>query len=355
MRAAVGVSALSLAGLAAWRGSLRTPRAGGLSGRGPGVIPPFLTPTESFYRFSNGAPPAELPATEASVLVGPGAAPRRIAWAELVPLATRRIARTLQCDGNGYIDGGLATPSPGGCQMARPDDDRARPPPENWSWRFGGIGTAEWDVVGVGELFAALGIEAVGDWLRVEGRDGYQRHFPAEVLADPAFCLAVSMNGQPLPHGHGAPARLLVPGQYGAMNVKWIQRLTVGPRGESHPFDDGPESHYPVKPLAFATMPRDGDSVTGNLELGGVAFAGERAVKSVLLWLDPAEPWEAELLDPGQPHVWSRWRSTVQIPSGTHEITVCCIDAGGRYSKAQAAVGDAEGYGGFHTLTVTVA
>lgn len=351
----MGVSALSLAGLAAWRGSLRTPRAGGLSGRGPGVIPPFLTPIAKFYRFSNGPPPAEVPLADARVLVGPGAAPRSLAWAELVPLATRRIPRTLQCDGNGYLDGGLTTPAPTvGCQVARPDDDRARPPPENWDWRYGGIGTAEWDVIGVGELFDRLGIEARGGWLRVEGRDGYQRHFPIEVLDDPAFCLAVSMNGQPLPHAHGSPARLLVPGQYGAMNVKWVQRLTVGPRAEAHPFDDGPESHYPVKPIAFATMPAEGATVTGNVELGGVAFAGEQAVKSVLLWLDPAEPWEAELLDPGRPHVWSRWRSTVQIPPGTHRLTVCCVDAQGRYSKPQRAVGDAEGYGGYHEFEVTV-
>ena len=119
-------------------------------------------------------------------------------------------------------------------------------------------------------------------------------------------------------------------------------------------FAEGPEAHYPVKPLAFATLPRDGASVSGTLELGGVAFAGEEAVKSVLLWIDPAEPWEAELLDPGRPHVWSRWRSVVQIPPGTHRITVCCADALGRYSKPQSAVGDAKGYGGFHELTVTV-
>lgn len=39
--------------------------------------------------------------------------------------------------------------------------------------------------------------------------------------------LAYEMNGEPLPHYHGKPVRLLVPGWYGVANVKWITQIHV--------------------------------------------------------------------------------------------------------------------------------
>ncbi len=39
--------------------------------------------------------------------------------------------------------------------------------------------------------------------------------------------LAYEMNGEPLPHYHGKPVRLLVPGWYGVANVKWLEQIHV--------------------------------------------------------------------------------------------------------------------------------
>ena len=39
--------------------------------------------------------------------------------------------------------------------------------------------------------------------------------------------LAFEMNGKPLPHYHGKPVRLLVPGWYGVANVKWLTQIHV--------------------------------------------------------------------------------------------------------------------------------
>jgi DMSO/TMAO reductase YedYZ molybdopterin-dependent catalytic subunit len=39
--------------------------------------------------------------------------------------------------------------------------------------------------------------------------------------------LAFEMNGEPLPHYHGKPVRLLVPGWYGVANVKWLTQIHV--------------------------------------------------------------------------------------------------------------------------------
>lgn len=39
--------------------------------------------------------------------------------------------------------------------------------------------------------------------------------------------LAYEMNGEPLPHYHGKPVRLVVPGWYGVANVKWLTQIHV--------------------------------------------------------------------------------------------------------------------------------
>ena len=39
--------------------------------------------------------------------------------------------------------------------------------------------------------------------------------------------LAFEMNGEPLPHYHGKPLRLLAPGWYGVANVKWLTQIHV--------------------------------------------------------------------------------------------------------------------------------
>lgn len=39
--------------------------------------------------------------------------------------------------------------------------------------------------------------------------------------------LAFEMNGEPLPHYHGKPVRLIVPGWYGVANVKWLTQIHV--------------------------------------------------------------------------------------------------------------------------------
>jgi DMSO/TMAO reductase YedYZ molybdopterin-dependent catalytic subunit len=350
LRASAGLLAALAAGGALLLGR-RRPRTPGVPAsrtRGPDALLPFLTPIDAFYRYSNGEPPA--PATGASVALGSTGDPRSFGWAALLPLADRQEVRTIQCDGNGYESSG---PPALGCQVL-PDEDRARPEPENWPWRFGGIGTARWDVVSVADLFARLELPTDGPWLRAEGRDGYVRWFPAEAALGPDFLVAVGMNGEPLPHGHGAPARLLAPGQYGAMQVKWLGSLTFGEHDDARPFDGGPETWYPIKPLAFATMPVDGAVVGPHVKLAGAAFAGARPVKEVLLWVDPAQVWRAELIDPPRPNVWSRWTSSVQLPPGRHTLHVACVDDRGNTSREQKAWGDAEGYGGFHVLAIEV-
>ena len=58
-----------------------------------------------------------------------------------------------------------------------------------------------------------------------------EQHFGRALSIDdamlPDIMLADEMNGSPMPHPHGAPIRLVVPGWYGVANVKWLNHIHV--------------------------------------------------------------------------------------------------------------------------------
>jgi DMSO/TMAO reductase YedYZ molybdopterin-dependent catalytic subunit len=55
----------------------------------------------------------------------------------------------------------------------------------------------------------------------------FARALSIEDAMRPENILAFEMNGEPLPHYHGKPVRLVVPGWYGVANVKWITQIHV--------------------------------------------------------------------------------------------------------------------------------
>ena len=55
----------------------------------------------------------------------------------------------------------------------------------------------------------------------------FARSLSIEDAMRPENMLAFEMNGEPLPHFHGKPVRLLVPGWYGVSNVKWLTQIHV--------------------------------------------------------------------------------------------------------------------------------
>jgi DMSO/TMAO reductase YedYZ molybdopterin-dependent catalytic subunit len=55
----------------------------------------------------------------------------------------------------------------------------------------------------------------------------FARSLSIEDAMRPENMLAFEMNGEALPHYHGKPVRLVVPGWYGVANVKWITQIHV--------------------------------------------------------------------------------------------------------------------------------
>jgi DMSO/TMAO reductase YedYZ molybdopterin-dependent catalytic subunit len=104
------------------------------------------------------------------------------------------------------------------------------------SAHFGMMSVAAWDGVPLQEILETAKPQAPGVRVLVSGFDRYQEESmtsepgaswifrPDQLFSSHAF-LATKMNGQPLRADHGAPVRLVVPGWYGCVCVKWVNQI----------------------------------------------------------------------------------------------------------------------------------
>jgi len=191
--------------------------------------------------------------------------------------------------------------------------------------------TALWTVTEVGPLLEAAGVEA-SDACCVMARaaDGYYEEFPLAALERAK--LAYRMNGRPLPRGHGSPVRLLVPGHWGEIDVKWLT--------ESEVLDEPVDGYWeergwhgtgPVEPVAKLHAVEH-DREAGRVAVGGHAYAGTRGVSRVEMSTDGGSTWaDAALSEPIEGiDVWRQWIHEYDHPGGSHEVVVRVYDGDGR-------------------------
>ena len=98
-------------------------------------------------------------------------------------------------------------------------------------WGVGAMGNAVWRGVRLKDVLAKAGIKAGALEVVFDGADraplektpDFVKSLPVEVATGDDVLIAFEMNGQPLPHWNGFPARLVVPGWTGTY---WIKQLT---------------------------------------------------------------------------------------------------------------------------------
>lgn len=102
------------------------------------------------------------------------------------------------------------------------------------------VGNASWRGVSLRDILLEAGIKPEGKEIVFFGADigeeelrgrtvqtAFARSLSVEDALNENNMLAYEMNGEPLPHFHGKPVRLLVPGWYGVANVKWLTQIHV--------------------------------------------------------------------------------------------------------------------------------
>jgi DMSO/TMAO reductase YedYZ molybdopterin-dependent catalytic subunit len=97
-------------------------------------------------------------------------------------------------------------------------------------WGRGAMGNARWRGVRLKDVLESVGTAPAAVEVSFDGADSallggpdFQKSLPVWKALDPSVLIAFEMNGQPLPHWNGFPARLVVPGWTATY---WIKHLT---------------------------------------------------------------------------------------------------------------------------------
>lgn len=105
-------------------------------------------------------------------------------------------------------------------------------------WGNGAMGNARWSGVRLRDVLRRAGVaaDALEVWFRgadsavLPATPNFQKSLPVERALDENTLIAFAMNGAPLPHWNGAPARLVVPGWTGTYWMKHLTEIRIEPK-----------------------------------------------------------------------------------------------------------------------------
>lgn len=186
--------------------------------------------------------------------------------------------------------------------------------------------------------------------------DGYTEGVPVADAMRPDTMLAYEINGASLPPGHGFPLRMLNPGHFGMKNPKWITKIeAVSTNFTGYWEASGWSDEAVVKTTSSFRVP-NGDVKMGEVELGGVAYSGDRGIKDVEVSPDGGKTWmKAELKNPLGPYTWVLW-AALWTPTGPGEYTlkVRAKDGPGSVQTSNETATLPDGASGYHSIRVKV-
>lgn len=184
--------------------------------------------------------------------------------------------------------------------------------------------------------------------------DGYTESLPLESVDDPRTLLCYAMGSQALTESHGAPLRLYTPDRFGMKCPKWIVKIeAVGSDYFGYWEKRGWTEQAWVKTTSVIdTINKIG---TGSIDVGGIAFAGERGIQRVELRVDEGD-WEpAQIKEPVSALTWVLWRARLNLSQGEHTITVRATDGDGEVQTARESSTYPDGATGYHHMRVSLA
>ena len=219
------------------------------------------------------------------------------------------------------------------------------------------ISTAIWQGVTLHSLLQRQGGALPGArYIAFYSVDGFSISLPLnEVLAvDPM--LAWGMNGSELPIRHGYPLRALIPGRFGEENTKWLTRVELTDHFVGGLYADQGWYHGPLHTITRIDHPSGHIPFNQSIEIGGIAFAGNRGIEKVEISVDGGISWnDANLNLPLSEDAWVLWTWQWQ-PSlpGQYTITARATDGIGQLQTDQKQGTVPNGATGYHTVQVWV-
>ena len=169
--------------------------------------------------------------------------------------------------------------------------------------------------------------------------------------------LAVAMNGEPFPAEHGYPVRMVVPGLYGYVSAtKWVTdlRLTTWEEFDGYWIPRGWSKLAPVKTMARIDTPRTGSDRSGEVAIGGVAWAVHRGIGRVQIRVDDGEWLDAELGGVPSNDTWAQWVYRWTGEPGSHVVEARAIDKAGEIQPEEPAAPAPNGAQGYHRINLDI-
>ena len=199
--------------------------------------------------------------------------------------------------------------------------------------------------------------------VRLHGVDNYTDTIPLEKAMKPTTLLAYEMNGVPLPHRHGYPLRVIVPGYFGEKHVKWLTRIELTDpkaKGFYETQGWGPDFITPTRSRIDVPDYDSRFSITElqqPIEVKGIAYGGDRGISRVEVSFDGGKSWrDTEIYYSGGDLAWSLWKTewTPDAP-GDYFLVVRATDGEGDAQDWYEDRGPFSGVAGLHQSVVHVA
>jgi DMSO/TMAO reductase YedYZ molybdopterin-dependent catalytic subunit len=195
-------------------------------------------------------------------------------------------------------------------------------------WSYGAMGCARWKGARLKDLLDRVGLKKEAIEIVFDGADSgvtdktpdFIKSIPAWKAIEDTTLIAYEMNGQPLPHLNGFPARVIVPGWTGVYWMKQVTSIMAATKPESgfwmNPAYRIPLGKFPLvtrftsqdtatnTPItemvvnSLITSPADGTKVTVGrpVIIGGIAWDGGYGIRAVEVSSDDGKTWAAAAL-----------------------------------------------------------
>jgi len=193
-------------------------------------------------------------------------------------------------------------------------------------WGYGAMGCARWKGARLKDVLDKVGLKKEAVEILFDGADGpvvdktpdFIKSIPVWKAIEDTTLIAYEMNGQPLPHFNGYPARLVVPGWTGTYWMKHVTSIKALLKPESSfwmsaayriPLGKFPlvarftsqdtAANTPITEMvvnSLITSHSDGAEVKAGSLLGGIAWDGGYGIRTVEISSDGGKTWSAATL-----------------------------------------------------------
>lgn len=326
------------------------------------LLTSYITPNDLFFIRSHWIVAHVDPSTWTLTIDGDVSNPSRLTLADLKRLPKVEATCVLQCAGNGRS---LFKPTMPGVQ-----------------WRYGAVGNARWAGARVKDMLTRAGLKSSARHLLTMGSDAppgqvppFHRSLEIEKALQDGI-IAYEMNGEPLSHDHGAPARLVVPGWAGNHWMKWLRQISPSSTPQTgfymdtayryppQPGNPGqafkPEEMHPLTEMFvksnIASAPTRA-RVGALIGIRGFAFSGAPDIAKVEITENDGMSWRtAELDRQHDPYAWRLWSYTwTPTSAGIHRLAVRATDSRGSVQSREPGWNQSGYlYNGWHSVAIEV-